>query len=198
MTENFLACYNPNASPKLFQQRETILSQASSRVLRLNVGFILKESIGFSRDFAFDEAEVDVAADLHVHALRGALNFTRTPQGLYGQGRLQATLPAECSRCLAPCDQAVSSRISELFHYPPENAPAGSLTVGDDVHVDLAPLVREDMLLAVPMHTLCRPDCKGLCPNCGQNWNEGPCDCRDDEMDPRLAVLTQLLKESPN
>jgi uncharacterized protein len=178
------------------QQRETTLSQAGNRVLRLNVGFILKEGVGFSRDFAFDEAEVEVADDLPVHALRGSMNFTRTPQGLYGQGRLQATLTTECARCLTPFEQAVSSRISELFYYPPENAPEGAAKVGDDVHVDLAPLVREDIFLGIPMHALCRPDCKGLCPNCGQNWNDGPCDCEAERRDPRWAALNQLLKES--
>lgn len=139
-----------------------------------------------------------VADDLTVSHLRGTVNFTRTPQGLYGRGRLQADLAAECARCLTPFDQSVSSRISELFVYPPENAIEGALVVDDDVHVDLGPLLREDMLLAVPMHALCRPDCKGLCPTCGQNWNEGPCDCHAETRDPRWAALTQLLKESPH
>jgi len=58
-------------------------------------------------------------------------------------------------------------------------------------------LVREDMLLSIPIQALCRPGCKGLCPRCGRNWNDGPCDCRDEAVDPRLTVLTQLLQESP-
>ncbi|HEX7587809.1 MAG TPA: DUF177 domain-containing protein, partial [Anaerolineae bacterium] len=46
-----------------------------------------------------------------------------------------------------------------------------------------------------PPHPVCRTKCAGLCPNCGKNWNEGPCECRQDETDPRLAVLKQLLDE---
>jgi uncharacterized protein len=99
--------------------------------LRLNVGFLLKEGIGFSREFTFDEPEVRVADDL---------------------------------------------------------------TISDDVHLDLTPVVREDFLLSIPMHALCQPDCKGLCPQCGANWNEGPCDCRDEQIDPRMQVLAQLLQ----
>jgi uncharacterized protein len=156
---------------------------------------VLKEGIGFSREFTFDEPEVQVADDLAVHGLRGTVTLMRTPQGLYAQGRLQATTPGECNRCLISFQQSVTSRISELFHYPPENAPEGELAVGDDIHIDLAPLVREDMFLSIPIQLLCRPDCKGLCPQCGQNWNDGPCDCADDSGDPRLAVLKQLLEQ---
>ena len=84
-------------------------------------------------------------------------------------------------------------RLTELYHYPPESAPPDSPTIGVDVHLDLGPEVREDFLLSIPMHAVCRPDCKGLCPQCGANWNEGPCDCREEQIDPRLAVLAQLL-----
>ena len=180
-------------SPHNARQRETPLYKTGNQILRLNVGFLLKEGIGYSRDFEFDEALVQVADDLLVSRLRGSVNFTRTPQGLYAHGALRATVRSECARCLAEIDQAVSSRISELFIYPPEDAPEGALTVGDDVHLNLAPMAREDMLLSMSMHALCRPDCKGLCPQCGQNWNEGPCDCTEEKGDPRLAVLKQLL-----
>lgn len=162
--------------------------------MRLNVGFLLKEGIGFSREFTFDEPEVRVAEDLTVHNLRGVVTLTHTPQGLYAQGHLRATLDYECSRCLTRFEQPVSVRLAELFHYPPESAPPEALTISDDVHLDLTPVVREDFLLSIPMHALCRPDCKGLCPQCGANWNEGPCDCRDEQIDPRMQVLAQLLQ----
>ncbi len=192
-----IGCYNANVSPKFPTARVKPLYKIGHQILRLNVGFILKEGIGFSRDIPFDEPDVQIADDLRVRDLRGSMNFTRTPQGLYAQGRLQAQMPSECVRCLAEVEVPVVSRIGELFVYPPENATEGELTVGDDIHIDLVPLVREDMLVSIPMQTFCRPDCKGLCPQCGQNWNDGPCDCHEDEVDPRLAVLAKLLKENP-
>src|SRR6266852_4328794 len=170
------------------------LSRVSSRVLRLNAGFLLKEGVGYSREFAFDEPWVQVSHDLTVHNLGGSVTLTRTPQGLYAQGRLTATIDNECARCLEQYDQLVSVRLAELYHYPPESAPPDSPTISDDVHLDLTPVVREDFLLSIPMHALCRPDCKGLCPQCGANWNEGPCDCRDERIDPRMQVLAQLLQ----
>ncbi len=181
----------------------TTLSKAGSRVLRLNVGFLLKEGVGYSRRFDFDEPVVQMADDLTVQNLGGAVTLTRTPQGLYVQGRITATIEHACARCLDNYDQAVSARLAELYHYPPESAPPDSLTISDDVQLDLTPVVREDFFLSIPMHALCRSDCKGLCPQCGANWNEGPCDCRDDTIDPRLAPLAGLLgladdKEAPD
>jgi uncharacterized protein len=157
---------------------------------------LLKEGIGYSRVFKFDEPSVQVADDLMVNHLSGSLTLTRTPQGLYAEGRLRAITHCDCARCLTEIEQPVSSRFTELFIYPPETAPEGALTVGDDVHLNLAPLVREDMLLSIPMQALCRPDCKGLCPRCGQNWNEGSCACAHEERDPRWTALAQLLQES--
>jgi len=157
---------------------------------------LLKESIGQSRDFNFDEPEVEVAPDLTVTNLTGKLTLTRTPQGLYAQGQFRALVHYECARCLTEFEQPLNSRLAELYIYPPENAIESALTISESAHLDLAPVLREDMLLSTPMHGLCRPDCKGLCPQCGQNWNEGPCDCSDERRDPRFQVLTQLLKES--
>ncbi len=174
------------------EERETPLKK-DHLLLRLNVGFILKENLGYSREFSFSEPEAEVSQDLSVQNLRGAITITRTPQGLYTQGQLQATAGAECVRCLSEFQQAVSARIGELFFYPPESAPEGAASVGEDGHLELRPLVREDFLLSMPIRTLCQPSCQGLCPICGQNWNDGDCDCETDQGDPRLAELRHLL-----
>lgn len=175
-------------------------TKLASRVLRLNVGFLLKEGVGYNRDFPFDEPSVALADDLTVTDLHGTANLTRTPQGLYTQGVLRATVAQTCSRCLTDMEQPVTSRLGELYHYPPETAEPDSLTVGDDHHIDLTPIVREEFILSIPLQPLCRPDCKGLCPQCGANWNEGPCDCPSEDRDPRWSGLLDLLdpdKEPP-
>ena len=159
---------------------------------------MLKEGIGYSREVVFEEPKVQVADDLIVNHLHGTVTFTRTPQGLYAQGAVQAKIDEQCVLCLTAVQQTLTSKISDLFIYPPENAPEDALTVGDDAHLDLAPLVRENMLISKPIRILCRPDCKGLCPNCGQNWNEGPCSCQDESGDSRWSKLAGLLKEFPS
>lgn len=166
-----------------------------TRLLRLNVGFLLKESTGYRRSFEFDAPEAQIADDLAVTDLRGKVTLTRTPQGLYADGRLAGFVQAECARCLDEYPQRLNSTIAELFIYPAENAAPGDLVIPDDASLDLAPLVREDMLLSAPMHALCRPDCKGLCPTCGINRNLESCTCAEDIVDPRFAVLRTLLEK---
>jgi uncharacterized protein len=139
-----------------------------------------------------DEPVLAIADDLTVQHLHGSVTLTRTPQGLYAQGSLRATAPAECVRCLTQFEQPVSSRFAEMYHYPPEKAPADAFVIPEHMNLDFSPIVREDMLLSMPMRLLCRPDCKGLCPKCGKNLNEGPCDCPPDDGNPRLSSLDQL------
>ncbi len=164
--------------------------------LRLNVGFLLHEGVGYSRKFEFDLPSVQVADDLDVVGFRGHLRLTRTGQGLYGQGRLQASTQIECVRCLTDFSQALATKIDDLFVYPPGQATDPLLAVPETGILDLNPLLREYFLLDVPLQPVCRRDCKGLCPECGNNLNESSCTHPVTTADPRLAGLKSLLSES--
>jgi uncharacterized protein len=98
-----------------------------------------------------------------------------------------------CVRCLNEMPQPITIQIEELFYYPPWTAPDGEQVVGEDAFIDLSPIVRDLSLLDLPMQPICRPDCRGLCPECGQNLNEGECDCDRGDVDPRLEALRKLL-----
>jgi uncharacterized protein len=82
-----------------------------------------------------------------------------------------------------------------LFAYPPSTSGDNTYQVDEGGFIDLAPIVREEGILAVPMHAICRPDCKGLCDQCGQNLNQATCECEHEHIDPRLASLRILLEE---
>ncbi len=165
----------------------------SRHPLRLNVGFLLHESIGYSRTFDFDLPAVQVSEDLDVSHMQGDLRLTRTAQGLYGLGRLQATTPLECVRCLTPFDQEINARINDLFVYPPGGTSEPLLAIPETAILDLGPLLREYYLLDVPLQPVCRLDCKGLCPECGNNLNETTCTHPASDVDPRPAGLQSLL-----
>jgi uncharacterized protein len=70
----------------------------------------------------------------------------------------------------------------------------GCFTIDERHILDLTEAIKQYALLAIPMKPLCRQDCRGLCPNCGHNLNEGPCDCR--EAGPNLSKLSKLLLSS--
>lgn len=163
----------------------------SNRVLKINVGFLLSGGPGHTHDSVFDVPTVRVADDLTLNYVRGPIRLSRTAEGILVQGQLQVGVEAECYRCLDPVTVNVTVEVEELFTYPPTSAAEFSLH--DDGILDLAPLLRAEVLIEASRGVLCREDCKGLCPDCGANWNHTTCTCREERIDPRLAQLKNLL-----
>jgi uncharacterized protein len=145
------------------------------RPLRLNVGFLLSQTAGYGRLFDFHEDRITLGSDIRVEAFTGHLQLNRTPQGIVVLGDFSAQLPAECARCLKAFSAPVSTHLEDLFVYPPQNATDPLLVVGEDAYLNLEPLVREYLMINAPIQPLCRPDCKGLCPICGNDLNEQTC-----------------------
>ena len=162
--------------------------------LRLNVGFIIHQSAGYSRVFPFDIHHLSFAPDLELYNLSGTSRVTRTPQGLLVQVEMQALVSLECVRCLTLYTQSLITNFTELYAFSPKHVTDSNLLVPDDGHLYLVPLVREYMLLEIPLSPLCKADCKGLCPVCGENLNENFHHHEDDAGDPRLLELKNLLE----
>lgn len=129
------------------------------------------------------------------------LVLTNTGEILLANGFLKTTLRLTCSRCL----EAFPYRLDVPFivGYKEAKKQKTEDTGNEDLEVrafsgdriDITEDVRDTLLLALPMKPLCRQDCKGLCPHCGKNLNEGPCGCKEEEVDPRLVVLRNWFKE---
>ena len=166
--------------------------------LRFNFGFLLEADFGTIRHIELDYPSIKLSDDLTLTPLKGVITATRTTEGIYIQGELESAAALECVRCLTETIVSLDFTLDELFYYPPQSAPPGENHVGEDGMIDLAPLVRELSLLSRPIKVLCRPDCLGLCQECGANLNEGDCGCDDEVIDPRLAALQQLLNEERN
>lgn len=163
--------------------------------LRFNFGFLLDGDLGGRRDVELDYPEIDVSDDLTLSPLEGTFRATRTSKGIHLAGRLHSVIETKCTRCLATVAVPIEIALDDLFYYPASAAPSGEYKINDKGELDLAPLVRELSLLEVPMQVYCREGCKGICVQCGQNLNEGDCDCEVDDVDPRMAVLRTLLED---
>ncbi len=161
--------------------------------LRFNFGFLLEARVGASRTIELNYPSIDVE-DITLTPLTGVLHVARTSEGVYLSGELDVKTAVICARCLTNALFPVSVSLGELLYYPPHTTPPGELFIGEDGFIDLAPLVRELTLLEIPLNPICRPDCQGLCQECGANLNEEECGCTDDIIDPRLAKLKELLK----
>ncbi len=170
------------------------------RGLQFNVAQLLKQPTGTRRDY-------DILADwssdddqlVTLVPLRGHTRLLRVGRGVLVTGELETALELTCSRCLSSYRLAIDFELEEEFQ------PTIDITTGvwleqepdqdkanliDEHHIlDLTEVVRQEMWLSLPMSPACRPDCRGLCPRCGQNLNEGTCSCQPDAIDARWLNL---------
>lgn len=129
-----------------------------------------------------------------------ALLMTATPGGqVLARGEMRAVVAMECRRCLEPVDVEVKESLDLVWLDSDEfgEAEDGGIRLLDAsaTELELAPVLREEFLLAVPPFVLCREDCKGLCPRCGGAWNIERCDCSLEESDPRWEALRTMKNE---
>ena len=113
----------------------------------------------------------------------------RVPEGIVVRGTLAASWSAACSRCVEPVGGEISVHVSELFELTPLEGETYKL---DEDVIDLEPLVRDALLLELPLAPLCSADCAGLCASCGANRNLTHCECVTKAIDPRWAALRSL------
>ncbi len=109
------------------------------------------------------------------------------------QLEMDTTLSCVCDRCAARFDKPFHLPLEYLLAEELEDEENDEILLLDNGTVDLAELVREAFILNMDTKTLCREDCKGLCPGCGANLNYEACRCKK-EIDPRLAALAKLLE----
>lgn len=171
-------------------------------MIAVNVSGLLREASGATRDIRLRDHYVSLGPDLELAGpVNGAIRLHRTNRGLLAHGRVLAPLRRTCARCLEPYVEEVTVEFREEFLPLPDAAPPTAdegapeaLWIDEHNEIDLAPPIHDELSLSEPMHPLCRPDCPGLCPVCGERLTLGrPHEHRDEEVDPRLASLARLL-----
>ena len=162
-------------------------------MMRYNASALLKAPIGAKIKFVVEENQRFRQGDLMANFVRGEVRLTQTGRRIMARGNLETEIEVECVRCLEPSQLPLHIQFEEQLTFFPANPPDKKYHNGEDGYLNLAPILQEQILLATPIQTLCRPDCRGLCSQCGQNLNQGTCACADTTDDPRLAALKTLL-----
>jgi uncharacterized protein len=124
-------------------------------------------------------------------ATRARLRAESVIEGILVSGRVAGRASSQCARCLAEVGLDVELEVCELF-LAPGAAPVDDAYVVDGTTIDLEPMLRDALTLALPLNPLCRTDCQGLCPLCGCDLNRASCDCVVEEKDPRWGALDEL------
>lgn len=169
----------------------------------------MKINIAAIKDVQGSSIPFDFSTDAQtLYAGHEALDFigsitvhgTATNNGLaiLVQGKMCATVQLICNCCLEPFLLVLQEEFSEEFTEGAYQGNQGGQDEKDQSYfqgdeISLSELVHDHILLALPIRVVCREDCKGLCVKCGINLNQAMCKCGDDKVDPRLAVLKQLL-----
>jgi uncharacterized protein len=129
------------------------------------------------------------------------LVLTSVSEGVYVSGNVRGSLVGECGRCLNEISESFEISLAELYAYA--DSTTEETTDEDEVGrmqgdlFDLEPAVRDAVVLTLPVTPLCRPDCPGLCPECGVHFDDLPADHSHEDADPRWAALRNLSTELP-
>jgi uncharacterized protein len=170
-------------------------------LLQFNVAQFLKPLTEASRTYIIENATLpELDQDLVLLApLSGQVKLTKAGGDILVTGSLNTILQLACSRCLTPIEVPVTIEIEETFN-PTVDIISGAkiihanevdpATLINKLHIlDLDEVVRQSLYLNQPTQILCKKDCLGLCPQCGQNRNLGLCHCQDDHIDARWTGL---------
>ena len=171
--------------------------------LQYNVSTLLKEPVGSTREYEIEGRALVNEDDPETRDVAGQVTFLRTNEGILVSAEVRGVELDKCSRCLKEIDIPVSLAFEEMF-YPMSDISTGArvpkpvdldaFRLSERWILDLEEPIRQFWTVALPMQPLCRTDCRGLCPQCGQDWNEGECECAPN-ADERWSALRTLLRK---
>ncbi|MDH7481339.1 MAG: DUF177 domain-containing protein [Armatimonadota bacterium] len=139
-----------------------------------------------------------------ISPITGSIEFTNTGDVLLARGKVGASVRLQCSRCVVDFVVVLTANIEEQFRlvHMGDQIMAMPLDEEDVVGgllsnniLDVEELIRQSLLTEVPIQPLCKPDCKGLCPICGQNLSEGQCSCHQEMYNSAFQALAILLED---
>ncbi len=136
--------------------------------------------------------------------VKAKIRVDRKESEIFIRGYLSCKIEQQCSRCLKNFEAKIETNLNVVYipydymgreeHYELKGDELETGFFKNDI-IDIDDLLKEQVFLNISMKPLCSPDCKGLCPKCGLDLNIASCTCEASEIDPRLAVLKQFLKE---
>jgi len=191
-------------------------------LLTPNLADITPEGLSLTGDITGDEIGLTREDTNLSGALAVGLDLTRVEQTVCVTGVIEGTAVRECVRCLKDFEEPMAFSLRVVFEPEPKAKPKAGVPAakrvdarrkqaepveeapdeaGDEIYpyqgdrLDLAPMLREQVILVAPMHPLCKDDCAGLCAHCGKDLNEGPCQCPAEPERNPFHVLRGLKTE---
>lgn len=149
----------------------------------------VRRTVGAPDDWSLELVRVPAGADVELD-----LRLESVMEGVLVTGTAGAPVAAECGRCLEPVTDRLTVEVQELFGYEPAPDDAEAPTLGGDL-LDLTELLRDAVVLALPLNPICDDNCSGLCSGCGGKLAELGADHTHDDLDPRWTALSGLTQD---
>ena len=148
-----------------------------------------------------DQIDLDIGGTSLIGEVKFSGETERVTEKAHVRGSINAELNVDCTRCLETVTSKLEILFDDVFVDPAEDSDEIEValqaeeldeSIAIDGKIDIAEVVREQIILALPDQAFCKEDCKGLCPECGTNRNLIDCRCIEEETDPRWSALKSL------
>jgi uncharacterized protein len=176
--------------------------------MQYNVAELLRGPTGATRQYQVDEAPQFELEGAHlVGPITGTVKLMRTQRGILAEADLLAQARVNCARCLKEAQTALSVHMADEYRptvdirtgfriWPdPDEIVEEELLIGSDNVLSLDEAARQELEASIPLKPLCDLACAGICPQCGKDLNEGPCDCQP-EPDARWQALREVFDQT--
>jgi len=153
------------------------MSKSNPFILKL--GSFLPQTAGYSREFSFEQLEIQLADNFLLRQFQGLITATRTQQGLLLRGNFEGKLDLDCVRCLKSYTHLLQWELTEFYVFNHRDANEDDLILPDNAQIDLSDSIEEEAHLDIPINPVCKESCQGLCQTCGADLNLGDCGHED-------------------
>lgn len=157
----------------------------------------VNENSSLDIEYSLDLSSVEFAG---VYPLKKPVNINGTVSNKASLVRLEAVITYEydapCDRCGIDTQRKQTVKVDKSLAAAIEGEDSDTILLVPDMKLDINEFIYSEVIVSLPMKHLCKDDCKGICPKCGKNLNDGKCDCPEKEIDPRFSALAELLNNN--